>query len=326
MFELFAGNFFGDTFETLVSRPVFNLLTFIFAYLPGHNFGLAIIFFTVAIRIILWPLLKKQLHNSKAMRQLAPDLKRIKKDTKGDRAKESQLTMELYKERGINPFSSLGTAILQLPILLALFNGIRKIVVDPKAVVTYSYGFIQSSPWMMTLASDISKFDMTLFGVIDLARKPIDGSLFKLSEANIYIPGLIIVILSAVVQYYASKMLMSTDKEARSLRKILKDAGSGKEADQAEVNAATMHNMQYLIPVMIFFTSIHFAGALGLYWLVSGFIQYMQQRYILGKDQEELTAGVVTSTGEVVEAEVIPPIKKPEPRSKKSRAKRKKRR
>lgn len=326
MFELFAGNFIGDAFENLVAKPVFNLLTFIFAYLPGHNFGLAIIFFTVVIRIILWPLLKKQLHNSKAMRLLAPELKRIKKETKGDRAKESQLTMELYKERGINPFSSIGTAILQLPILLALFNGIRKIVLDPKAVVTYSYGFIQSTPWMMTLAGDISRFDMTLFGVIDLARKPIDGSLFKLSEADIYIPGVIIVLLSAVVQYYASKMLMGTDKEARSLRKILKDAGSGKEADQAEVNAATMRNMQYLIPVLILFTSIHFAGALGLYWLVSGFIQFMQQRYILGKDQTELTTGVVEATGEVVEAEVIPPRSKEDRGSKKPRHKRKKRR
>lgn len=308
-------------FETLVGKPIFNLLTFIYAHIPGHNFGFAIIVFTLVIRLILWPLLKKQLHSTKKMRALAPDLKRIKKETKGDKTKESQLTMELYKERGINPFSSLGTAILQLPILLALFHGISKIVSDPGAIVNYSYGFIQSTPWMVALASDISKLDMTLFGVIDLARKPLDGSIFNLSDANIYVPGVIIVLLSAVVQFYASKMLLSTDKDARSLKQILKDASSGKEADQSEVNAATMRNMQYLIPVMIFFTSINFAGALGLYWLVSGFIQYLQQRYILGKDEEELIATVVSSDGTEIEAEVIPP----KPKTKNSAHKKKRR-
>ena len=310
-------------FETLVGKPVFNLLTFIYAYLPGHNFGFAIIIFTIVIRLLLWPLLKKQLHSSKAMRAIAPEVRKIKQETKGNRAEESRLTMELYKERGISPFSSIGIALLQLPILLALFSGIRKIVVDPYAVITNSYEFIQRAPWMVKLAEDISKFDMTLFGVIDLSRKPIDGSIFNLGEANIYLPGIIIVVLSAVVQFYASKMLMSTDKEARSLRQILKEASSGSEADQSEVNAATMRNMQYLIPVMILLTSIHFAVALGLYWLVSGFIQFLQQRHILGQDSVEMTTGTVKETGEVIDAEIIPPKK---PKSKKSAPKKRKRR
>lgn len=296
----------GDLFDALIARPLFNLLTFIYAYIPGHNFGLAIIIFTVCIRLLLWPLLKKQLHNSKAMKAIAPELKRIKKESAGDRAKESQLTMELYKERGINPFGAIGTAFLQLPILIALFNGLRRVVTDRSAIISYSYGFIQSSPWMVTLAADISKFDMTLFGVIDLARKPMEGSILQPFSAKYYVPGLVIVILSAVVQYLSSRQLMSTDKDARSLRQILKEASSGVEADQAEVNAATMRNMQFFIPVLILLTSIHFAGALGLYWLVSGFIQYLQQRYILGKDQEELTA-IATVGDTQVEAEVIPP-------------------
>jgi YidC/Oxa1 family membrane protein insertase len=312
----------GDLFDALIARPVFNLLTFIYAYLPGHNFGLSIIFFTIAIRFMLWPLLKKQLHNSKAIKAIAPDLKRIKKESKGDRAKESQLTMELYKERGINPFGAIGTALLQLPILIALFNGIRKIVADPKQIIDYSYGFIQSAPWMVTLSADISKFDMTLFGVIDLAKQPMEGSLLRPFDATYYVPGVIIVLLSAVVQYLSSKQLMSIDKDARSLRQILKEASAGKEADQAEVNAATMRNMQYFIPVMILLTSIHFSTALGLYWLVSGFVQYLQQRYILGKDSEEMTAIASVEGGEAVEAEVIPPKAKTTKKSSKKKKRR----
>ena len=160
-------------FDTIVTRPIFNLLTFIYGILPGHNLGLAIILFTVVIRLLLWPLLKKQLHNAKKMRELQPELKRVKKEAKGDKQKEAELTMQLYKEKGISPFSSLGTAVLQLPILIALFHGITKIVQDPNNIISFSYGFVQNLSWMKELAADISKLDMTLFGVIDLTRKPL---------------------------------------------------------------------------------------------------------------------------------------------------------
>src|ERR1700759_4235860 len=95
-------------FTTIIVQPIFNLLVLIYALIPGHNFGMAIIIFTVIVRLLMWPLVKKQLHQAKLMRQLQPELKRIKAETKGDRQKESMMVMELYKERGINPFSSLG--------------------------------------------------------------------------------------------------------------------------------------------------------------------------------------------------------------------------
>src|SRR6185437_10265103 len=104
-------------FTTYIVQPIFNLLVLIYAILPGHNFGLAIIIFTIIVRLLLWPLVKKQLHQAKAMRKLQPELKRLKKEAKGDKQKESMMLMELYKERGINPFGSIGVLIIQLPIL-----------------------------------------------------------------------------------------------------------------------------------------------------------------------------------------------------------------
>src|SRR5882757_5233131 len=100
-------------FTTLIVQPIFNLLVLIYGLLPGHNFGLALIIFTVVIRLLLWPLVKKQLHQTKVMRKLQPEIKRIKKETKGNRQKEMQLTMELYKERGFNPYASFPTLIIQ---------------------------------------------------------------------------------------------------------------------------------------------------------------------------------------------------------------------
>src|SRR5437868_13876389 len=104
---------FANIFTTLIVQPIFNLLVLIYALIPGHNFGLAIILFTVIVRLLMWPLVKKQLHHAKAMRDLAPALKKIKAAAAGDRQKESKLTMELYKEREINPFASLGIVLVQ---------------------------------------------------------------------------------------------------------------------------------------------------------------------------------------------------------------------
>src|SRR5690242_14255464 len=110
-------------FTTLIVQPIFNLLVLIYALLPGHNFGLSIILFTIVVRLLMWPLVKKQLHQVKVMRQIQPELKRIKAAAKGNRQQESLMMMELYKERGISPFGTIGVLLLQLPILIGLYLG-----------------------------------------------------------------------------------------------------------------------------------------------------------------------------------------------------------
>lgn len=271
-------------FMTLIVKPIFNLLVLIYAMLPGHNFGLAIILFTVLIRVLMWPLVKKQLHNAKAMRELQPELKRIKKVAAGDRQKESMMVMELYKERGINPFSSIGVLILQLPILIGLYSGIRRIITDPHNLVSFAYAPLQHIGWLQTLASDIGRFDHTLFGVVDLTRSAVEKT------GGIYWPAMLLVLGSAVTQYYQSKQLMPNDKNARKLRDILKDAGGGQQADQSEVNAAVGRSTRFFIPVMIFFLTVNIASALSLYWFVSGLVAMIQQGRVLTRDEEELEA------------------------------------
>lgn len=265
-------------FTTLIVQPIFNLLVAIYALLPGHNFGLAIIIFTIVVRLLMLPLVKKQLSNAKVMREIQPELKRIKKETKGDRQRESMLVMELYKERGVSPFSSIGVLLVQLPILIGLYAGLRRIIDDPQAVINFSYPFLRDLSWMKELAADISRFDATLFGVVNLKQA-------ALNSWGVYWPAMIIVIASAVTQYYQSKQLMPDDKNARKLRHILRDAGKGTEADQSEVNTAVMRSTKYFIPVLIFFFTVNIASALSLYWLVSGLVAMLQQARILKEDE-----------------------------------------
>ncbi|MCX6727381.1 MAG: YidC/Oxa1 family membrane protein insertase [Candidatus Saccharibacteria bacterium] len=309
-------------FTTLIVNPIFNLLVLIYAVLPGHNFGLAIILFTVLVRLLMWPLVKKQLHQAKAMRELQPELKRIKLAAKGDRQKESALMMELYKEKEINPFSSIGLLLVQLPIFIGLYSGLHRIVLDPKAIVTYAYPSIANLPWIQTIAADITKFDSTLFGIVDLTRAAIGKT-----GGGIYWPAMLIVIASAVMQYYQAKQLMPDDKEKRTLRSILKEAGDGTKADQGEINAAVGRSTRYMLPVFIFIVTVNIASALSLYWLVSGIVAFMQQSRVLGQDQTEMTTASVAGSSTPIEAEVIPPkikttTKLPKKGSKKSKKRR----
>lgn len=308
-------------FTTLIVQPIFNVLVTIYALLPGHNFGVAIILFTILVRTLMWPLVKKQLHHAKAMRDLQPELKRIKKATKGNRQKESQMVMELYKEREINPFSSIGLVLLQLPIFIGLFSAFNRIVNDPSTLISFSYPFVRNLSWMQQLATDISQFDNTLLGFIDLSKPAIGPG------GAVYIPALIIVVASAIAQYYQSRQLMPVDKDARKLRDILRDANSGKQADQTEMTAATSKFTTLLIPGMVLIFTIGFAAALPLYWLTMSLVAILQQRRVLGKDEVELETSVADNkdSSKAVEGEILPP-KKPKTNKKSSRSKSKRRR
>lgn len=306
----------GDLWNLLIVQPIFNLLVVIYALIPGHNFGLAIIIFTVVVRLLMWPLIKKQLHQVKVMRKIQPELKKIKKAAGGDKRKESLLMMELYKERGINPFATIGVLLLQIPILIGLYVGLQKVLKDPSQIETFAYPIFQHLPWIEHIAANIKEFDATLFSVVDLTRA-------ALGPNGIYWPAMMIVIGSAVVQYYQSKQLSPNSKNARSLRSILREAKTGKQADQSEVNEAVGRSTRYLLPALIFIFTVNIASALALYWLVSGITALVQQAFALREDTEEMEAEVSAKTKdgkEIVEGEVV---EKPASKSGKQAAKRK---
>lgn len=251
----------------------------------------------------MWPLIKKQLHQTKTMRKLQPELKRIKKAAAGDRQKESMLMMELYKERGVNPFSQILLAFVQLPIFITLFSALRRVVDNPQVLVDWSYGFIQDLGWMKNLAGDITRFDNSLLHIVDLSRAALPKG------GGVYWPALIIVLLSGVLQYFQSKQLMPQSKQSRSLRSILREAGSGKQAEQEDISAAVGRSTSWLLPIFIVLFTIGYPSALSLYFLTGSVVAYIQQWYILRKDTEEMEEEVAEIPVEVnnkpVEAEVI---------------------
>jgi YidC/Oxa1 family membrane protein insertase len=272
-------------FTTLIVQPIFNLLVLIYALIPGHNFGLAIILFTILIRLLMWPLVKKQLYHARAMRELQPELKKIKQAASGDRQKESTLTMELYKEKEINPFASLGIILIQIPIFISLYSGLNRILHDPHQIISFSYPFLHHLGWLQSLSQNIHRFDGSLFGVVDLTKP-------ALGKTGLYWPALIIVIASAITQYLQSKQLMPKSQDSRSLKDILSSAGQGKSADQQEVQAAVGRSTLFIVPLVVLFVSLGLAAALPLYWFVSSAVAYFQQARVLEEDAIEADQSV----------------------------------
>lgn len=289
-------------FTTLIVRPIFNLLVLVYGLLPGHNFGLALIIFTVLIRLLMWPLVKRQLIQTKIMRKLQPELRRIKKEAKGDKQKEQQLMMELYKEQGVNPLAAFPILIIQFIILIGLYSGLRKVISNPEEIVHFAYPAVQHMSWLKDVAAHPHDFDNTFLGFINLSKP-------ALATGGVYLPGMLLVLGSAIVQFLTSRQLMPTDKDSRKLRDILKSAGEGKQADQAEVNAAVGRSTQYLIPFMVLVFTVHLPAALSLYWFTGGIVAYIQQAIALREDEEDMEKLAEAKPGrdvsKIAEAEVV---------------------
>ena len=104
-----------------IIRTMLNTLL-VFYVLFFNQMGIAIIVFTLLIRLITLPLTLKQIRQMRAMTTLQPKMKEIQERYVGDRARISQETMKMYKEAGVSPLGCVGPLIIQLPILIGLFR------------------------------------------------------------------------------------------------------------------------------------------------------------------------------------------------------------
>lgn len=182
--------FLVNIYNFLLYKPLFNALVIIYNYLPGHDFGLVIIILTVVIRFILYPVAVKALNSQKALQTLQPKIVEIQKKYKDDKEKLAKETLQLYKTEKINPFSGLFLALIQLPILIALYSVFWQGLKPEKLSNLYSF---VSNPIQINAVS---------FGLIDLSK-----------------PNLFFAILAGILQFFQSKMMfpktiVDTKKEA----------------------------------------------------------------------------------------------------------------
>lgn len=268
-----------DIFRTFIVEPVFNLLISIYSVVG--DFGVAIIIFTIIIRLLLWPLVTRQLHQVKAMRKLQPELAKIKKAAKGNRQLESMQMLELYKKHGVKPFRSILMLLIQLPIFLALFQVIRIFTDHRDEISDYAYGFVENIPAVASLLQNPETFNEKLLGLIDLTSHAFGSD---------WLNGLLLVILAgiaAVTQYIVSKQTMPQTSTKR-LRDVFAAAAEGKEVNQSEVNTVMMGKMTKFLPIMMFVIMLNLPGALAFYYAVSNILTAGQQFYLLRRNADEM--------------------------------------
>lgn len=287
-------------FETLIVQPIYNFLVAIYGLLPGNDLGISLFIFTVLVRLALWPLLKKQLHQSKVMRELQPELKKIKKAAAGDKQKEGVLMMELYKERGISPFGSIGLLIVQLPIFIGVFHAARKLVEEVDQLSTFTYSFVRDIPYIQEIVSGEHGINFISFGFIDLSRKAFENG-------SIYWPLLLIGLLATALQFMQSRQIMPQAKDKKKLRDIMREsAATGKQPEQEDMTAAMGGTMLYLMPILTIMFVLYAQGAMIVYLLASSVIGLIQQTLIFRKDTEEMK-----EQAEVVSVKKTPVSKQP---------------
>ncbi len=307
-----------ELIDMLIVRPITNILFVIYGFVG--DFGLAIILFTVLVKICLWPLVKRQFYQTRLMRKIQPELAEIKKNCNGNRQLESLQMMDLYKRNNIKPFRSMLTLIIQLPIFIALYTAVR-VMVQPtlsdnlekraypfvrqidsvEAVVQLQQPYLSYLQTVQNIRNDSNlnddqknqkisdtpaityDFQPKLFGIVDLGVRP---GFMSVSAVVI----LFFAIASAFTQYWISSQQNPSKKsqKSRTFRQIMRDAADGKEPDQAELNTVMSGQMTKMMPIMMLLIMINLPGALVFYYLISNIMTGVQQKYILNKSSTEM--------------------------------------
>lgn len=236
--------------NALVYNPLYNALVWLIDILPGSNIALAVIILTVFVKIILLPLNKKSIKSQIAMKEIEPELNKIKKNYP-DKQVQAQKTLSLYKEKGVNPFSGCLVILLQFPIIIALY------VVFTKGI---NGGVINS---------DI---------LYPFIKNPVEIGLNFLS-LKITDKSIVIAILVAVSQYFSLKQINSLNKEKEKIQT------SDEKSDFAQEFSKNMSkNMTYTMPIVIGIVSYQVSVAVALYFLTSNIVSIIQQTLLLRKN------------------------------------------
>ena len=266
-------------FDIVIVQPIFNLLMLIYSLIP--DFGISIIIFTILVRLLLWPLVKKQLHHTKAMRKMQPELAKINKQYAKNPQMRNLAMMELYKKHNISVFGPIGILLIQFPILIAMYRVVQIFASNRADLGKYVYGAVKNLPVANNLVNNPDQFNQNFLGIFDLTQHAI-------SRNGVVVGLLVLAVLAAVLQYLTAKQLSPNSDSKRRLRDILSEAGSGKEADQSEVNAVVSRKMMKFMPVMVFLIIIYLPGALAMYMTTANAVGYLQNLIILRKDSFEM--------------------------------------
>ncbi len=228
--------------NTVVYEPLYNTLIFLVSILPGHSVGFGIIILTFVVRLLLYPLTGKSIRAQKAMRELEPELKKIREKYKDDKQLQARKTMELYQERGVTPFSGCLPLLIQIPIIIGLYWVFMDL---PKESLEKLYTFV--------IHPEVLDMHFLFF---DLAAK-----------------SLILAFLAGATQYLQTKVSLGNNP-------LPKPKEGEKPTLQEDFARSMQVQMRYVLPVMVGLIAYTTSAAVALYWTTSNILSIMQEFHV----------------------------------------------
>lgn len=290
-------------FEYIITRPMGYIIEFIYNWV--QNYGLAIILFTIIIKLILLPLNIKSQKSMKKQQKIQPYIAELQKKYANDQEKLSRETMKLYKENNISMAGGCLPMLIQMPILIGLYQVIQKplsyllhVDFNQPDVINRVYALrdafadsnlasrteeqlantsqISIAQWAQANGDTdwIINFKMFFLDLANIPSKAFSyiGEIFQGNTEHLSIVLLLLIPIVAILAQLASmKLTQSMTGQTKT-----------EKSDNAAVNSANQmsKSMMLMMPVMTGFFTLTLPAGIGLYWIVSSLVQIAQQVFI----------------------------------------------
>jgi YidC/Oxa1 family membrane protein insertase len=233
-------------YNTFVYKPLYNGLIYLMDLAPWMDAGIAIVVFTVIVKLILFPLSKKAVTTQIKMKKIEPELAEIKTKHKEDKQAYALKTMELYKANGINPFASIFLIFIQIPIVFAVYKIFLKGFSSVDSSILYSF---------VAVPAEISTW---FLGLVDVGGK-----------------SLILAILAGVTSYIQIRYSAPIPPKKENSANMTKE-----ERFRHDLTRTMSLQMRFMLPALAFIVSWTISAAIAIYWITSNIFTLAQELVI----------------------------------------------
>ncbi|MBE7050064.1 MAG: YidC/Oxa1 family membrane protein insertase [Ruminococcaceae bacterium] len=299
----------------IIKVPIGYLLDWIYGFV--NNYGVALILFTLAVKLILLPLTLKQQKSMTKMQKLQPKLQALQEKYKNDQQMLSQETMKLYKEYGASPMGGCLPLLIQLPILISLY----RVIYEPlKYMCHYSADKIAAlakaadislkgnAMAQINIAQKLGEINFDFFG-LNLAQKPSFDLWVTLS----------IPVLAAVTTYLSSKITQWMNRkpeekkdEPKKPQRVLSTEPKKNAQNNAPSTEGMTKSMSVIMPIFTLWITWTLPMAMGVYWIASNVFGIIQtallNNFYANKFSEEIE--IYDSEKKARQSEIHPNKKK----------------
>ncbi len=291
--------------EAFIVYPLAKLLIALNKFIAGlgipYSYGWAIVVFTIAIKVVTFPLTLKQLQSTKAQQEIQPKLRELQEKYGKDRQKMSEEQMKLYKDAGINPLGGCLPLLVQLPVLWGLYQALY-VLANPSVGELIGARFY----WIPDLS----------FPSLEVGTKWL-GTSYQAQDWAKLAAYASLPVFMLISQLILQKMSTPTA------------GGKGKAQDP---QTRMMSQMMLMMPIMFAWITLGLPSGLTLYWTVSNILSVIQQYFVAGwgglndwfpflPKKGELAYAPIKTTGPTLESmpEPTPAPEKPIKRRKRRR-------